>query len=130
MPTRIEQLIDDVSDTRVSLESLLLRTNVLASRTSILPLGDWAEHELSSYPQDVAVPVYRKIGVAAFGRLRRAWQQHPMMPITENLLPDHLKGKFSLPRPVRPSPPMSTISYRSTSFVALPPSASSWPPRP
>lgn len=55
----IDKTIDEIIDDKGSLNSILLKTKVLASRLGSEELADWVRHELDGYGSEDEVPKYR-----------------------------------------------------------------------
>lgn len=56
----IKQIINELIDQNISINSALLKTKVLASRISNMKLLEWVNSELSGYDSNRSLPLYRK----------------------------------------------------------------------
>lgn len=55
----IDELITLLSDEKATVQSALLKAQILAHRLGDAELATWVEHELRGYPSDAEVPPYR-----------------------------------------------------------------------
>ncbi|MEU3457849.1 hypothetical protein ABZ671_30300 [Micromonospora sp. NPDC006766] len=55
----VEELVAEATNSKVPVQDLLRKLKVIAARTRTKELGDWVDHELSGYRDDVKLPAYR-----------------------------------------------------------------------
>ena len=65
--TLLHQIQQSVVQEDVDLGSVLLKLRLLASRLGSGVLEEWVKHESDGYPKDVAVPLYRIVGMSFKG---------------------------------------------------------------
>ncbi|MEM6501018.1 MAG: hypothetical protein AAF685_04165 [Cyanobacteria bacterium P01_C01_bin.89] len=87
----LKKIQNDILDSTVALDAILLRSKVLASNLRSKELKLWVKHELNGYPDYTALPDYRIVSSSVLGTLSNGFWQHSNRPLTTYNLPDYMK---------------------------------------
>lgn len=88
----LDELIDQVVDDRVTLNSVLLKAKVLAYNLHADNLKVWLEGEINGYESETQLPAYRKnVTTESLGTFIHGYQVTPNHPIPSAFLSDPLK---------------------------------------
>lgn len=86
----LDEIIQLLSDEKATVQSALLKAQVLAHRLGDAELSAWVEHELRGYPQDAAVPPYRVLRLTLVGHVTNGYYHYS----NQTLPTAHLEEPF------------------------------------
>jgi hypothetical protein len=87
----LDQIIDEATDTRVPIATVLRRCKILASRLRYGPLAEWVERELGGYRNEDALPPYRETAVPVHVTVATPGAIIRRQPIGPRSLPEWVK---------------------------------------
>lgn len=85
----LNELIDLLGDDNASLNSVLIKAQILAHRIGDEELGRWVEHEVRGYPSDSQVPPYRILHLTLVGHVSNGYYHYNNQTLpTHHIDPD------------------------------------------
>lgn len=90
----LQDIIAAATVTDGDVPSLLRRALVLATRLKNEDLRTWVSHELNGYPDEDAVPAYRKLQVISYGFFADRFVGQATLQIPLSVLPQELREGY------------------------------------
>jgi len=119
----LREIQADLADTQTSLESVLLKSKILASRLGSDDLRQWLDFELSGYPDLDDLPDYRILPTESFGQLASPFGGGANnVPIPKEGLPEEIHGFMSAVNCAQSVAEIENLIKKSGSVISLP-----WP---
>ena len=87
----VNEIIELLSSQEPSLQTALLKAQVLAHRLGEFELQQWVDWELKGYPDSATLPDYRILRVTVMGNISNVAYRHTSQPLPLMKLDERLR---------------------------------------
>jgi hypothetical protein len=89
----VREILDDATDSKVDIGTVLRKCKILAARLKNVEFANWVHNELNGYPDRSQLPAYRIASASAKAHLVDKWGriQLPNAPIMASKIPEQIR---------------------------------------